>query len=260
VAALSPVLSSGTVTAEGRSRWSNWRGSGRWLQTAAAQVTNNPAFLNLVGLASHSNRGVAMSRVNQVVAGYEALKTKPKLIDKNVAVQQFNEFTGNALQFLPSVKAGVLSNAQALLASDADEHGYSEWSDAQSRWYAVTNSALGAYMKDGKQIGGLHQFNGGVTVLPEDMSETEFDARISRSHGPEFRKAQNGDPVYANDQSPTATDLKRMQWVPIRDGVYRITDGHGFLHTKAGDFYEVDIRKLPSDLDTQLASHGYVRR
>jgi hypothetical protein len=200
---------------------------------AAEQLTNNAGFINLIGLATHSNRGVAASRVNQVVTGYDVLKTKPKLIDKNAATQQFDASVGNALQFLPQIKDGVLSNAQALLASQANEHGWESWTDAQSGWV-------------------------GTTILPENMTGTEFEGRISKSNGPEFRRAQNGIPVFGDGRSPTATDLKKMQWVPSGDGIYRLSDGNGFLKTKEGGFYEIDVAKLNS-FDAQLASHGYSR-
>lgn len=228
---------------------------------AAEQLTSNPAYINIIGLATHSNRGVATSRVNQVMTGYDVLKTKPKLVNKDDAQRQFNEFTGSALQFLPQVKTGVLSNAQALLATEANEHGWNDWGDIDARaWFRSVNSALGAYTRDGKQVGGLASYNGGITVLPENMTQEEFEGRIAKAHGPEFRNAQNGVPVYGDGRSPTATDIKRMQWIPSGDGVYRLTDGHGFLHTKDGGFYELDISRLNPSLDDQLASHGYVRR
>lgn len=228
---------------------------------AAEQLTSNPAYTNIIGLATHPNSGVATSRVNQVMTGYDVLKTKPKLVNKDQAQQQFNQFIGTSLQFLPDVRTGVFSNAQALLATEANEHGWSEWNDAQGAWYRAVNSALGAYTRDGKQVGGLATFNGAVTVLPDTMTQEDFEGRIAKSNGPEFRNAQNGVPVYADGRNPTATDLKRMQWVPSGDSVYRLTDGHGFLQTKDGGFYEVNANRLnPSKLDQQLASHGYTRR
>jgi hypothetical protein len=229
---------------------------------AADQLTNDAGFHNLIGLATLQNSGVAASRVNQIITGYEVLKSKPKLIDNEQAQRQFNEMVGSSLQFLPQVRAGVMSNANALVAVQANETGASEWSALDSRGYfKAVNSALGAYVRDGKQVGGLATVNGAITVLPEDMTQEEFENRISKSHGPEFRKAQNGVPVYSDGRSPTATDLKRMQWVPSGDGVYRLSDGHGFLHTREGGFYEVDATRLnPSSFDAQLAAHGYVRR
>lgn len=212
---------------------------------AAEQLTNNPGFINLIGLSTHGNRGVAASRVNQIVTGYDVLKTKPKLIDKTQAGQQFNEAVGGAFQFLPQVSAGVMSNAQALLGSQANEHGWSEWGQIDNgAWYKSINSALGAYTKDGKQIGGLAKFNGAMTVLPEDMDQTEFETRISKATKAGFFAAHNGEPVYSTGKNPTVTDLKRMAWVPSGDGIYRLTDGSGFLHTKDGRFYEIDIHKL----------------
>jgi hypothetical protein len=212
---------------------------------AAEQLTNNSGFINLIGLATHGNHGVAAARVNQIVTGYDVLKTKPKLVNKDQAQQQFNEYVGGAFEFLPQVSSGLFSNAQALLAAQANEHGWAEWNDVDSRaWYRSVNSALGAYTRDGKQVGGLASFNGAVTVLPENMSQDEFEGAIAKAHGPEFRRAQNGDPVSADGRMPTATDLKRMQWIPSGDGVYRLSDGNGFLKTKAGGFYEIDVGKL----------------
>jgi hypothetical protein len=230
------------------------------LALAGAQqvAPNNAGFQNLVGLASHQNRNVGASRVNQVVAGTEALKTMPKLIKRDEAVQQFNQFLGQSLMFLPTVKEGVLSNAAAIFANESAENGHAEWQQAKPRWYAAVNSALGAYTKNGVQYGGLSTFNGAATVLPENMSEADFEGRVSRATGTALRAAQNGVPVHTDGSSPTASDVKRMQWVPARDGVYRLTDGAGFLSTNEGGFYEIDVRKL-STLDAQLAAHGYHR-
>jgi hypothetical protein len=212
---------------------------------AAEQVApNNTGFQNLVGLATHPNASVAHFRVNQVVSGYEILKTKPKLIDKDMSVRQFQESVGNALHFFPSTAQGVYSNATAILASDANEHGWDQWSQAQGRWYAAVNMALGAYTKDGKQYGGLAKFNGGTTVLPEDIDQATFEQRIARAHGTEFRKASNGTPMFGDGRIPIATDLKKMLWVPSGDGVYRLSDGNAFLKTKSGDFYEIDFSRL----------------
>jgi hypothetical protein len=229
---------------------------------AAEQLTNNPAYINIIGLATHSNRGVAASRVNQIVTGYDALKTKPKLVDKDQATQQFNGFVGGALQFLPQVRTGVYSNAQALLASSANEHGWNEWSDAQGDWLPAINSALGAYNRDGKRYGGLATFNGGITVLPENMDQAEFEDRIAKSNATDFKRAHNGVPVYSNGSSPTATDIKKMQWVPSGDNTYRLSNGSEFLKTKSGEFYEIDVTKLHGSSISQanLDRYGYQRR
>lgn len=231
-------------------------------ETAARQISNNTAFVASVGLATNRNRGVAASRVNQIFTGFDVLKGKPKLIDKDESRRQFEQYVGQSLQFFPDTKNGVYSNAAALLATEANQHGWNEWGEIDGRaWFRAVNSALGAYTNEkGEQVGGLHGLNGGITVLPEDMSETDFDERISRSRAEDFRKAANGIPVYANGESPYSGDIKKMQWIPSGDGIYRLSDGHGFLHTKEGGFYEIDVRKLPSGFDAQLAAHGYTRR
>lgn len=214
---------------------------------AAQQVTNDSGFHNLVGLAGHRNRAVAASRVNQVVEGQELLKTAPfaKLVDDTQAKRMTGDYIGQSLQFHPQVLQGVYSNAQAILASEANERGYRDWPAASKRWYAAVNSALGAYTAGGKQHGGLHSFNDGVTILPEDMTAEDFEMKVSRAQGPSIKKAQNGSPTYSDGSFATATEIKKMQWVPIRDGVYRLQSRGGFLHTPKGGFYEVDVRKLP---------------
>lgn len=212
----------------------------------AEQLTNNSGFINLIGLASHSNHGIGVQRVNQVVTGYEVLKTKPKLIDKDRATAQFNQYIGGSLQFLPQVRDGVLSNAQALLATEANEHGWDDWGKAQGRWYAAVNSALGSYPRNGVQLGGLAKVNGAMTVLPENMSQGDFENVISKSGATEFKRGANGTPVYSDGRAATATDIKRMQWVPSGDGIYRMSDGNAFLHRKEGGFFEIDISKVHS--------------
>lgn len=233
------------------------------LADAAAQqiAPNDNGLHNLIGLATHQNQGVGASRVNQILTGYEAIKSMPKLVNKDQSIQQFNGYLGNALQFLPGVKEGVYTNAKALLAAEANEAGVQEWDSLDGRaWFKAVNSSLGAYTKGGEQYGGIAVVNGVPTVLPENMTQSDFESRISRSTGPQFRAAANGAPVYGNGESPTASEIKKMQWVPSGDGTYRLSDGHAFLHNQHGDFYEIDARKLPGNLDAQLASHGYVRR
>lgn len=218
---------------------------GPYALDAARQIDpNDSGFHGLVGLATHRNKGVAMSRVTQVITGQEVLKTKPKLIDNTSANRQAQALLGDSLRFFPVSRQGIMSNARAILAAESDERGYSEWGEASKRWFAALNSALGAYSRGGEQIGGLHEFNGAVTILPEDMSETEFEARVSRAQGAQIRAAQNGSPLYGNGRMATASEVKKMMWVPARDGVYRLTDGSAFLTTEGGRYYEIDARKL----------------
>lgn len=215
--------------------------------TAVRQVApDNPGFQNLVGLAGHQNQAVGRSLVSRVIEGQAVLAQNKGLIQQDEALQQYQGMTGQAFQFLPTVSAGVYDNAKAIAASEAARTGKHEWAEISGKtWFRAVNSALGAYTHDGQQVGGLHQFNGGWTILPENVSETDFEARIARAHGPQFRAAQNGDPVFASGKSPIAADVKKMQWVPVSDGLYAIGDGQGaFLQTKNGSRYTIDVRKL----------------
>lgn len=242
------------------------------LATAGAQqvAPNNDGFQNLVGLATSQNRTVAAALVNKVVGGEEALNTMPNLINNDEASSEFNRWVGRSFVFLPSVKNGVLANAKAIFASDASQAGVSDWDKRDRLWYRAVNQALGAYNSGGKQHGGLTTFNGAATILPEDMALEDFETRISRSNAPEFKighiaAAQAAGlkpdtPAYRNGQVPSSDDIKKMQWVPARDGVYRLSNGTDFLMRKDGKgYYEIDVRKLPSNFDAQLAERGYKR-
>jgi hypothetical protein len=228
---------------------------------AAQQIAPNDAgLLQLIGLASHSNRGVAISRVNQAIAGYEAMKTQGQIVGKLAKLQDFNAFTGNALQFMPGARDGVYTVAKALLAEDASQHGWADDTAADSKaWYRAVNSALGAYNRGDTQYGGLAGFNGAQTVLPENMSLDDFENRVARANDRQFLSAGNGVPVTGNGTQLGAGDLKKMHFIPVDDGVYRLETGGSFVHTKDGKPFELDVRRLTS-LDAELAAHGYVRR
>jgi len=234
---------------------------------AARQVApDNAAFQGLIGLATHSIPAVGQSRVRQILHGQEILsgKTKPDLIDNDQAAQLFEQYTGEALRFLPTVRNGAFANAKALLAAESEERGYSTWGEAKARWYAAINSAIGG----GMGRGGLREFNGAPTIIPEDMAADEFERRIARSQGAQIKQAQNGTPLYADGHAATASEVKKMRWVPIADGVYQLTpDGRNYLRTPGGDPYRIDVRKLKpgptpisEEFNRKLAAAGYVRR
>lgn len=216
-------------------------------QRAGEQIApNDLGFQNMLALATHQNQAVGLSRVKQVLAGNDVLKTAKALINAPDAETQFHALVGSALYFHPQVSGGVLENAKSILAFDANSRGAHDWLTAKPRFFAAVNSALGAYTKDGQQYGGLHSFNGGTTILPENMSENDFEARIARSNAPQLKGAHNGIPVYGDGTSPSSNDIKKMQWLPGSGGNYRLTPDGGatFLHRKGGGFYEIDVRKL----------------
>lgn len=232
------------------------------LAPAAAQqiAPNDAGLLHLIGLASLSNRGVATSRVTQALAGYQAMKTEGQLVGKTASQSDFSEWVGPSLQFMPGARDGVFTVAKALLAQDASQHGWNDNNPPdQKAWYRAINSALGAYNgPDGTQLGGLAGFNGAQTVLPENMSLGDFESRVSRAGDAQFRAAGNGVPTLGNGEPLSAGDLKKMHFIPVDDGVYRLETGGSFVHTKDGKPFELDVRKLNS-FNAQLAAHGYTR-
>jgi hypothetical protein len=230
------------------------------LSTAAAQqiAPNDAGLVHLIGLASQSNRGVAISRVTQAMAGYEAIKTEGDLVGKTAKLPDFNQWTGSALQFMPGAKDGVFTVAKALLAQDASQHGWDMVNNPpdDKAWYRAVNSALGSYSRGNVQYGGLAGFNGAQTVLPENMSLDDFEGRVSRANDAQFHAAGNGVPVTGNGTQLGAGDLKKMHFVPIDDGVYRLENGGAFVHTKDGKPFELDVRKLTSSAVQPPRSSG----
>lgn len=244
-AGLTPTVTTGSV-AQRTQLVGNLAKFGSLAISAAQQLApGNAPFENLVSLGTLSNKTVAASRVNQIITGQEILKTNTKLVVNDQAEQQFNGLVGNALQFLPSVRAGVLANSKAILADDANHNNVHDWASASGRYGAAVSSALGGYHIGNVQYGGLATYNGAPTVLPTDMTQQDFEARVSRATGPGFVAASgNRTPFFANGKVPNATALKKMQWVPAGDGIYRLNDGSGFVHTRDGNFYQIDVRKL----------------
>jgi hypothetical protein len=85
-----------------------------------------------------------------------------------------------------------------------------------------------------------------------------------------MRSAANGAPLAGDGSALNAGDLKKMHYIPVGDGIYRLENGGAFVHTKDGQPFEIDVRKLPaaeaqpSKLDADLArahaaTGGYVR-
>jgi hypothetical protein len=100
------------------------------------------------------------------------------------------------------------------------------------------------------------------------MSLDDFEGRVSRANGPQMRAAANGLPVTGDGTPLNSGDLKKMHYVPVGDGVYRLENGGAFVHTKDGQPFEIDVRKLPAPgaqaaatpgFDQVLAAHGYHR-
>ncbi len=244
-ASFAPIVTDGTIKQKSE-LVQHLAAFGSLARSAVEKIApGDDGFQGLVGLAQLSNPAAARIAVQRVLAGREVLLTNPDIIDKNASLQQFNDMVGPALTFLPTVTNGVYANAQAILASEAGANGKHQWADVVGRWPVAINAALGGYTREGVKVGGLGKINGAVTVLPDGMSQADFDTTISRATGPMFVGASGHQtPLFKDGTVPTATAIKKMIWVPVADGRYRIGDGHGFLEKKGGGFYEVDVRKL----------------
>jgi hypothetical protein len=214
---------------------------------AAQQVApDDQKFVGMVGLATVKDRRIAHSLVTDAINGVEILKTKPKLIKADDAQRDFQAYVGPAFQLLPQTANGVLANAQAMFAADADRHGISEWSDGRKRWTQAVDRALGAYMDGGVKRGGIGTYNHQQIILPEGMSQPEFDLRVSRAQKDQIVRASNGIPTWSNDKALTVNEWKAQHFVAVGNGRYRLSDGQNFVTKRGGGFYEIDVNRIGS--------------
>lgn len=214
---------------------------------AARQIApHDPAFWGLVGLATVPGRGVGAALVSQVLQGREVLKSRPKIIDPSQADPMFDQAIGGALRLMPDASGGIRANARAIFAATAHQQGHDDWNSASGMWNSAVNASLGAYRgQDGVRRGGLGSWAGATTVLPDGMSQPEFEQRISRATAPAMIAAGNGLPVWSNGQALKLHEVKAMQMVPVGDGRYRLSSGSGYVQKKGGGFYELDVNRIP---------------
>jgi hypothetical protein len=133
-----------------------------------------------------------------------------------------------------------------MFAADADRHGISEWSDGRKRWTQAVDRALGAYMDGGVKRGGIGTYNHQQIILPEGMSQPEFDLRVSRAQKDQIVRASNGIPTWSNDKALTVNEWKAQHFVAVGNGRYRLSDGQNFVTKRGGGFYEIDVNRIGS--------------
>lgn len=246
VAQIAPLVDHGTIQ-EQRDLVAKLSRFGAVSTAVARQVApNDDKFINLIGLATINERGIAARLVTDVLTGSEVLKGNPKLIDRNEATNLFKTFAGGAFALMPRTENGVRANAEAMLGADAARHGYSEWSTARGRYEAMVNQALGAYrdQKTGDRRGGLGVWQGQKIILPEDWSQQDFDQRLARADAAAIKRGSNGSPTWSNGKLLTVGDVKRLRLVAVGNGKYRLTDGSGFIGRKEGGFYELNMLRV----------------
>lgn len=148
----------------------------------------------------------------------------------------WRELTGNAMSRMPAAsrEAAYLS-AVELYRQAASTKGKDEFDPALFR--GAVREALGGTVNG--QTGGIGEWNGAKVLLPPDMSQQQFDARLG---GWKPTRA------YRGDKTKIPGEELRRRFAPIMqpNGRYRFVSGRGeFVVVEDGRTpLEVDVSKL----------------
>lgn len=185
--------------------------------TAARQIAPNDAvFAYSAGLPAPSRR--------LALEGRDVMAANPKVAKTARASTTFQTKTGVAFSHLPpgfasDARATALSIASAQLARD----GVTEPTDQQFDEYfgKALNLALGAQYNNGVRTGGLGDWKDNPVILPQGMTQQDFEARISNMSGTFRAYDDRGNQI-------TAGQIKaRFKPVSIGGGRYHFIDEAG---------------------------------
>ena len=223
---------------------------------------NDPGFRAAAALSGMPNGDVL---VRQALNGADALKAQPELLrpaknpdgSPGLTHQQiFANDMGQATALLPpAARAALAYNATNIYAAQAGAAGFAgvfhpgQFQIAER--YAVGGAQTGAGWS-----GGLGTWQGQTVILPQGMTQSQFDQRISRAGGDQWAHASATptDPPWMpgpNGGRPLhATELRGLTPVMVGDGRYALRQGNNtYITTKGRQRFEFDVRKLPGTLN-----------
>lgn len=218
-------------------------------QIAARQVApNNPLFNIAVDLAARvPDPELADKAARDVLLGADVLKANKALVDRAEANRIFREQALPAMAALPGqYKGEVLAAAMSIFAARMDREGQTEWQlgEDDASFRQAINVALGGVRLNGVWHGGIDEVNGRGVLLPPGIRASTFEARMSRATADDWVRAGNGAPVDNAGRPVPASYLKHLWPVAVGEGVYRLSNGDGFILREDGGAYEFSLREL----------------
>ncbi|MEW6626586.1 MAG: hypothetical protein AB1431_07340 [Pseudomonadota bacterium] len=219
---------------------------GRDAMIAARQIApNDGVFIHATQLAGEA-RALALN-------GREYLATNPELNAKKADGAQWNALATPVLRGMPpdskeNVKQTTLSIAASLMA----QAGVAKPTSSQFQEYygAALHLALGGSKGASGKTGGIGEWRGAPILLPTGMTQSEFDARLSRID-------VQIDAHYGGRDGPLISmKALRRDFTPeaIGGGLYRFRGEDGELALKAnGTPTVVDINRVPAPKQTAQA-------
>lgn len=192
-------------------------------------------------------RAVTLPRRYRVKAieGAELRRQNGALVPRADSQAAFDERAGRALRYIGAdFGTATLETARSLYAARMAETGQSEWNDAL--FDQAIDMALGADRVDGVQRGGVGEWRGTPILLPQGMSQEDFDRRMARLPATLPAGSANGLPVF-RDGSAMNTDFLRRRTAPVQVGdgryMFELPDGSR-VKAKDGSDWLLDIRKV----------------
>ena len=178
-----------------------------------------------------------------VLNGAEARKAHPQLVDGKAAPdvrEAFDERLGNAAGLMGQGDlAAVYEVARSMYADAAAKEGATEF-DAE-RFPAYIHRALGG-TKDAQGVwhGGIGYRGGAPVLLPQWMSQSQFDTVLARVNWP----AGKG-PVYRNGAAMEREDVLKLTPVLRPDGRYEFHGRDGQIATRRdGSAWAIDLDSI----------------
>lgn len=178
--------------------------------------------------------------------GTEALKANSALLPQAEAREIFRDHVRGALDAVPGMVTAVMETAGLIYAGWASQNGALGEFD-ESAYRTAVNMALRGNVQAGEGRGGVGEWGGWRVMLPEGMSQREFDARLlnkdalrSASSDPRGPVDRAGNPVY------WVPFRRQFHPVAIAPGRYRFETAQGQVLMGADRKpWTIDVWKLP---------------
>lgn len=211
---------------------------GRVAVAAAKQIAPQDAMMARMVLLRKGDRAA-------VVNGMEARTAYPEMIDKAAgkeALLAFQERIGGATALLGQSDVAAAFEVSRNLYADAAVKTGNRSFDA-SRFNSYIHRALGGTRDgSGEWHGGIGAWNGAPLVLPPTMSQTQFDAVLSRMV---WSDSDQNAPAFRNGAPMKPSDIRKLTPVVRPDGTYEFHSRDGQVATgRNGNVWRLDVETV----------------
>lgn len=184
-------------------------GGSRAMAAARQLAPNDRVFHYAASLDGHA-RSLAL-------AGQEAIGANDKLAPEASARSRFREGSVALSGFGPDMERGALATARAITAEMLRQQGKTHWDPEV--FDEALHVALGGGQRGQDKVGGLGRWGGAAILLPDDMSQSEFDRQLARRSGPST--------AFSGSRELDWAEVRKMRPMAVGDGIYQWVDAYG---------------------------------